>query len=73
VNLYSLNALRSLRGLNTFHFRPHCGEAGSIGLTKYLLIYTLDHVACTFLLADGINHGLTLNNSPVLRYLYYLK
>jgi AMP deaminase len=25
------------------------------------------------LLADGINHGLVLNSSPVLKYLYYLK
>jgi AMP deaminase len=31
-NLVSLNALRKLRGLNTFHFRPHCGEAGNFGI-----------------------------------------
>ena len=55
ANMYSLNVLRKMRGLNTFSLRPHCGEAGSI-----------DHLACTFLLADGINHGLTLVNNPVL-------
>ena len=29
-----------MRGLNTFDFRPHCGEAGNI-----------DHLACAYLLA----------------------
>lgn len=62
ANLYSLNALRKERGLNTFMFRPHCGEAGNI-----------DHLATAFLMADGINHGIQLNKSPVLTYLYYLK
>lgn len=28
ANLYSLNLLRIKRNLNTFSFRPHCGEAG---------------------------------------------
>ena len=28
ANLYILNKFRELRGLNTFAFRPHCGEAG---------------------------------------------
>jgi AMP deaminase len=62
ANLYSLNALRQSRGLNTFKFRPHCGEAGDI-----------DHLATAYLISDGINHGLELNKSPVLTYLYYLK
>ena len=62
ANLYFLNALRKKRGLNTFNFRPHCGESGSI-----------DHLACAFLLADGINHGIMLEQSPVLQYLYYLR
>ena len=61
ANMYTLNALRKERGLNTFKFRPHCGEAGS-----------LDHLATTFLVADGINHGIELNKSPVLTYLFYL-
>lgn len=62
ANLYSLNALRSMRGFNTFKFRPHCGEAGNI-----------DHLATAYLISDGINHGVELNKSPVLTYLYYLK
>ena len=62
ANLTSLNALRKMRGLNTFDFRPHCGEAGNI-----------DHLACAYLLAQGISHGLVLEESPVLKYLYYLK
>ena len=57
-----LNILLHCRGLNTFDFRPHCGEAGSV-----------DHLACAFLVAEGINHGIVLESSPVLKYLYYLK
>uniref|UniRef100_A0A8C1CUX8 AMP deaminase n=1 Tax=Cyprinus carpio carpio TaxID=630221 RepID=A0A8C1CUX8_CYPCA len=49
------------RGLNTFQFRPHCGEAGSI-----------THLVSAFLTADNISHGLNLKKSPVLQYLYYL-
>ncbi|TRY88543.1 hypothetical protein DNTS_002827, partial [Danionella cerebrum] len=30
ANIMVLNNLRKERGLNTFQFRPHCGEAGSI-------------------------------------------
>lgn len=37
------------RGLNTFQFRPHCGEAGSI-----------THLVSAFLIADNISHGLNL-------------
>lgn len=62
ANLLSLNVLRKKRGLNTFKFRPHCGEAGNI-----------DHLICSFLLSDGINHGVLLTKNPVLLYLYYLK
>lgn len=36
-------------GLNTFQFRPHCGEAGS-----------LTHLVSAFLTADNISHGLNL-------------
>ncbi len=62
ANIYSLNKLRKERGLNTYSFRPHCGQAGNI-----------NHLASSYLLADSINHGIKLVDSPVLTYLYYLK
>ena len=62
ANLYSLNHLRQMRGLNTFSFRPHCGESGNV-----------DHLATAFLVADGINHGIKLSRAPVLQYLYYIQ
>ncbi|XP_005731583.1 AMP deaminase 3b isoform X1 [Pundamilia nyererei] len=61
ANIMVLNNLRKQRGLNTFLFRPHCGEAGSI-----------THLVSAFLTADNISHGLNLKKSPVLQYLYYL-
>ncbi|XP_039987820.1 AMP deaminase 3b isoform X2 [Xiphias gladius] len=61
ANVMVLNNLRKERGLNTFQFRPHCGEAGSI-----------THLVSAFLTADNISHGLNLKKSPVLQYLYYL-
>lgn len=61
ANLIALNKLRVSRGFNSFHFRPHCGEAGDI-----------EHLAAGFLLAKSINHGLMLQKSPALQYLYYL-
>mmetsp|Transcript_3883 Transcript_3883/g.6775 ORF Transcript_3883/g.6775 Transcript_3883/m.6775 type:complete len:333 (-) Transcript_3883:680-1678(-) len=61
VNLYTLNQLREERGMNTFTYRPHAGEAGDP-----------EHLAVTYLLAHGINHGLNLRKMPVLQYLYYL-
>jgi AMP deaminase len=61
ANLWVLNRFREHRGLHTFRFRPHAGEAGEI-----------DHLAVTFLLAHGINHGINLKKAPVLQYLYYL-
>lgn len=60
-NIMVLNNLRRERGLSTFQFRPHCGEAGSI-----------THLVSAFLTADNISHGLNLKKSPVLQYLYYL-
>ncbi|XP_040926004.1 LOW QUALITY PROTEIN: AMP deaminase 3 [Betta splendens] len=64
ANIMVLNNLRKEQGLNTFQFRPHCGEAGSV-----------THLVSAFLTADsishGLNHGLT-KKSPVLQYLYYL-
>jgi len=62
ANVLTLNYLRKARGLNSFSFRPHCGEAGSPM-----------HLASSFLVADGINHGIKVRENPVLEYLYYLK
>lgn len=43
------------RGMNTFLFRPHCGEAGAI-----------THLLACFMTADNISHGLNLKKvSPV--------
>ncbi|XP_013882334.1 AMP deaminase 3 isoform X1 [Austrofundulus limnaeus] len=61
ANIMVLNNLRKELGLNTFQFRPHCGEAGSI-----------THLVSAFLTADNISHGLNLKKSPVLQYMYYL-
>ena len=61
ANLYTLNALRVAKGLNTIAFRPHAGEAGDV-----------DHLCATFMLAKNIAHGLNLRKSPCLQYLYYL-
>jgi len=61
ANITSLNHLRQAKGLNTFSFRPHAGEAGQV-----------HHLATTFLLADSINHGIMLKESQPLSYLYYL-
>lgn len=35
--------------MNTFMFRPHCGEAGAI-----------THLLAAFMTADNISHGLNL-------------
>jgi AMP deaminase len=61
ANLVQLNALRRAKGLNTFDMRPHSGESGSV-----------HHLTCTYLLAEGINHGVNLKNNIALQYLYYL-
>jgi AMP deaminase len=61
ANLYALNRLREARGLNTFAFRPHAGEAGDV-----------DHLVSGFLLCENIAHGINLRKSPCLQYLYYL-
>uniref|UniRef100_UPI00398EC0FF AMP deaminase 3-like n=1 Tax=Pristiophorus japonicus TaxID=55135 RepID=UPI00398EC0FF len=60
-NITVLNQLRRERGMNTFLYRPHCGEAGS---------HT--HLVDGFLTADNISHGLRLKKDPALQYLYYL-
>ena len=61
ANLYVLNLLRKERGMSTFTFRPHAGEAGA-----------LDHLGSAFLLADNIAHGTNLRKAPCLQYLYYI-
>lgn len=61
ANVVVLNRLREERGLNTLAYRPHSGEAGP-----------LEHLSSSYLLANGINHGLKLKESPVLQYLYYI-
>eukprot|EP00798_Chlamydomonas_sp_ICE-L_P025331 gene25331-10987_t len=62
ANLYTLNKFRESRGLNTFTFRPHAGEAGDI-----------DHLVSAFMLCENIAHGINLRKSPYLQYLYYLR
>ena len=61
ANLRELNTLRESLGKTTMSLRPHSGECGD-----------LSHLACTYLLAESINHGVMLRKSPVLQYLYYL-
>mmetsp|Transcript_14246 Transcript_14246/g.36439 ORF Transcript_14246/g.36439 Transcript_14246/m.36439 type:complete len:1280 (+) Transcript_14246:43-3882(+) len=60
-SLETLNRLRSSRGMNTFDFRPHCGSAGSH-----------HHLLSAYLLSTGISHGLQLDSSITMQYLYYL-
>ncbi|CAG0896234.1 unnamed protein product [Cyprideis torosa] len=61
ANLCVLNQFRRSRGMNTFVFRPHCGEAGAV-----------HHLVAGFLVAENISHGLLLRKAPVLQYLWYL-
>ncbi len=61
ANIVVLNKLRASRGMSTFQFRPHCGEAGDV-----------DHLVSTYLVAHQINHGILLRKKASLQYLYYL-
>lgn len=61
ANMAHLNHFRSIRGFNTFVFRPHSGEAGDP-----------DHLVNSFLTSFSINHGILLRKVPALQYLYYL-
>lgn len=61
ANINVLNQLRASRGLSTFSFRPHGGEAGDV-----------DHLSACFLVAESVNHGITMRRSPSLQYLFYL-
>lgn len=49
ANMQLLNEYRGRKGMNTFHFRPHCGETGSV-----------HHLAAGYLLAQNISHGTML-------------
>ena len=60
ANLFALNRLRESKGLNTFHFKPHCGESGP-----------RHHLATSYLLAKAVNHGWRLDLEPAMQYLYY--
>ena len=61
ANTVVLNRLRESRGMNTFELRPHCGEAGNVL-----------HLAVSYLLSQGVNHGIRLGDQPALQYLYYI-
>ncbi|CAF3955084.1 unnamed protein product [Rotaria sordida] len=49
ANILTLNQLRRSRGLNTYQFRPHCGEAGDVS-----------HLTAAYMFAENISHGLVL-------------
>lgn len=55
VSIFCFGVSSRERGLNTFQFRPHCGEAGSI-----------THLVCAFLTSDNISHGLNLKKVPAV-------
>lgn len=61
ANMAALNHFRQQRGFNTFVFRPHSGEAGDP-----------EHLVNSFLISQGISHGILLRKVPALQYLYYL-
>ena len=50
------------RGMNTFVFRPHCGEAGPV-----------QHLICGFLLAENISHGLLLRKVIIFSCFFSLQ
>ena len=61
ANILTLNRLRESKGMNTFDFRPHCGESGDPM-----------HLVTGYMLSNGVAHGIALSKSPTLQYLYYL-
>ncbi len=61
ANIAVLNQLRKAKGLNTYAFHPHAGEAGPS-----------ENLVSAFLLSDKISHGIRLRKAPALQYLYYL-
>lgn len=61
ANLTVLNQLRRAKGLSTFYFHPHAGEAGSS-----------ENLVAAYLTSEKISHGIRLRKAPALQYLYYL-
>ncbi|EKE39142.1 hypothetical protein ENUP19_0089G0040 [Entamoeba nuttalli] len=61
TNIHVLNNLRRTLKMNTFDFKPHCGETGDPM-----------HNAAAFLTADAISHGITLDKQNTLQYLFIL-
>ena len=61
ANIFVLNRVRESMGLNVFLFRPHCGESGDVM-----------HLVTGYLLSNGIAHGINLQRSLSLQYLYYI-
>ena len=61
ANIKVLNGLRKEKGMNTFEFRPHCGQSGD-----------RMHAVAGFLTADSIQHGVMLDGQNTLQYLYIL-
>lgn len=51
----------SARGLNTYQFRPHCGEAGAV-----------THLVTAYMVAENISHGLLLRkvNSFAFQFVF---
>nr|POE54339.1 amp deaminase [Quercus suber] len=62
ANISSLNMWRRHQKLNTFVLRPHCGEAGDP-----------NHLAVAFMCCHSISHGLVLDQTPILQYVFYLE
>ena len=48
ANITALNHLRAERGLNTFVFRPHCGEAGPVQHLVSAFILCQERLTFTF-------------------------
>jgi len=55
ANITLINKVRAAKGMNTFTFRPHCGEAGSA-----------EHLGAAYLTSHGINHGIELYPANVI-------
>ncbi|ELP93563.1 AMP deaminase, putative [Entamoeba invadens IP1] len=60
-NIVSLNILRTMKGLNTFDFRPHCGKTGHYS-----------HLIAGYLMTNGVSQALKLEDNTTLQYLFYL-
>eukprot|EP00997_Jenningsia_sp_PLL12_P003050 NODE_154_length_2354_cov_70.266377_g134_i0.p1 GENE.NODE_154_length_2354_cov_70.266377_g134_i0~~NODE_154_length_2354_cov_70.266377_g134_i0.p1 ORF type:complete len:476 (-),score=189.58 NODE_154_length_2354_cov_70.266377_g134_i0:234-1661(-) len=61
ANINTLNLFRLHHGRSFFHFRPHCGESGSV-----------NHMLAGMMVSHGIAHGINMRHNPAIEYLYYL-